>query len=122
MFMKSAAKLSFIIMIVGLMGCSNFAVMTTPPKKARPSTSELSKQAEAKFWTTLHQGRYDDIPKAQALLTAAYLENPHDPKLAAHIGFLHIWQLAERQREKKQDPLIVNHAILAKKYFSDAIE
>ena len=56
------------------------------------------------------------------MLTAAYLENPNDPRLAAHLGFMHIWKITERERLKINDPLIVNEIILAKKYFSDAVE
>lgn len=108
--------------LLTLVGCSSVALMTTPEKQPVASNSKLSQQAEQKFWTTLHQGRYEDIPKVEYLLTAAYLENPNDPSLAAHLGFLHIWQIAERQRLEKLDPRIVDHIVLARKYFSDAVE
>lgn len=96
--------------------------MTTPKKPAIPAQTALSFQAEEYFWTTLHQGNYQDIPNAEKLLLAAYLQDPNDPKLAAHLGFLHIWQIAERARLGVQDPHIVDQIILANKYFSDAVE
>jgi len=96
--------------------------MSTPKKQAVASNSPLAKQAEQQFWDTLHQGNYNDISQTEKLLTAAYIENPNDPSLAAHLGFTHIWKIAERQREKKLDPRIVNQIILAKKYFADAVQ
>jgi hypothetical protein len=70
----------------------------------------------------LHKGEYANLPTATKLLTAAYLKNPHDPKLAAHLGFVHIWKITERGREKPIEPTIVDHIILADKYFADAVE
>lgn len=105
-----------------LSGCENVAILFTPKKKPIESHSETAKIAENQFWHTLHQGKYQEIAKTNRLLMASYLENPNDPKLAAHLGFLHIWQLTERQRQKNIPPTIVNHIILSKKYFSDAVE
>ena len=106
------------------MGCSmeKFALMKTPQKEARESDSKLSELAEKSFWETLHKGDYSNIPHVIKLLTAAYLENPHDPKLAAHLGFVHIWKITERAREKNPPPTITDHIILSKKYFADAVE
>ncbi|MCC5014824.1 MULTISPECIES: hypothetical protein [unclassified Legionella] len=116
-------RFSFIIlnlMVLSLTGCERIALMTTPQKRAIPSHSELAKKAELFFWDTLHQGRYNDLNKADYLLMAAYLQNPNDPKLAAHIGFTHIWKITERQRLPQESPKITNEIVLAKKYFSDA--
>lgn len=107
--------------LLSCVACEQMALMTTPAKKPMASHTQLAEQAESVFWQTLHQGDYDHIPHALYLLTAAYLDNPFDAKLAAHLGFLHIWQLAEAGRESTSDPRIVEHAILAKKYFSDAV-
>src|SRR5687768_5920271 len=88
------------LLLLPLSGCEDVAVMMTPKKHPVPSDTELSKQAELKFWNTLHQGEYQNIPDADRLLMAAYLENPNDPQLAAHLGFLHIWKITERARNK----------------------
>lgn len=106
----------------GIVACQKIIVENTPPKKPIPSKSALARTAENYFWKTLHQGRYEDISHADYLLMAAYLENSHDPKITAHLGFLHIWKMTERQRDKEKNPLIVNEITLAKKYFSDALE
>lgn len=105
-----------------LIGCEKVVLLSTPTKKPVPSNSTTAKQAENYFWTILHQGRYQQISQSDYLLMAAYLQNPHDPKLAAHLGFLHIWKITERNRNKQISPKITNEIILAKKYFSDAVE
>ncbi len=71
--------------------------LSTPKKKPIPSHSQLSYQAEKQFWATLHQGDYAALPQTNKLLMAAYLENPNDPQLAAHLGFVHIWKLPSVQ-------------------------
>lgn len=105
-----------------LNSCEQIAVSTTAKKKPVASQSPLAQTAEKNFWNTLHSGNYQNIPMATKLLTAAYLENPNDPKLAAHLGFIHIWKITERAREKTNDPTIINEIILAKNYFKDAVE
>lgn len=85
------------------------------------SNTPLARQAQAYFWQTLHQGRYQDIAVADKQLMAAYLENPNDPTIAAHLGFLHIWKITERGRESIIPPTIVNEIILSNKYFQDAV-
>ena len=110
-----------ILMMLNLAACEQSAVMVTPEKHPIQSDSKLSIKAESFFWNTLHQGRYQDIEKSDYLLMAAYLKNPNDPKLAAHMGFLHIWKITERQRTKTISPLITNEISLSKKYFADAL-
>lgn len=111
----------FLITLLGLTGCEELAVRFAPSKKAINSTSALSQRAEQFFWNTLHQGNYKNIQPSLYLLMAAYLENPNDPKLAAHIGFLHIWKITERHREATIAPTIVDEIILSKRYFQEAI-
>lgn len=86
------------------------------------SQSVQAKHAQQLFWETLHSGHYNDIPKSEYQLMAAFLQNPNDPSLAAHLGFLHIWSITERQRLKDIPPTIVNHIVLSKFYFSNAVE
>ncbi len=105
-----------------LSACENIAVLFTPKKKPTTAHNQLTREAENQFWMTLHQGQYDKIDNTTRLLMAAYLENPNDPQLAAHLGFLHIWKLTERHREKTIPPTIVDNIVLSKKYFADAVE
>jgi hypothetical protein len=52
---------------------------------------------------------------------AAYLTNPADAVSASHIGWLHIWRLAERQRLTTIPATITDDAILARRYFQEAV-
>lgn len=105
-----------------LVACEQIAVHFTAKKQPISSQSQLATEAEQHFWNTFHQGHYNEISQVDTLLMAAYLQNPNDPQLAAHLGFLHIWKLSERGRDLPLKPTIVNEIILAKKYFSDAVE
>lgn len=112
--------LLFSFFIFAITGCEQIALMTIPAKKPKVSQNQLAKEAELRFWATLHEGSYGKLSETTKLLTAAYLENPNDPQLAAHLGFVHIWKLTERAREKKVPPTITDEIILAKNYFKDA--
>ncbi|QLH44046.1 MAG: hypothetical protein HWD59_07665 [Coxiellaceae bacterium] len=113
----------FIALITLLVaGCDKLAVAFAPAKKPILADTPLATQAKRQFWMTLHQGHYDRLPETTELLTAAYLQYPNDPELAAYLGFAHIWWISERQRLTQLPPNIVNHIILAHKYFADAHE
>src|SRR5690348_5412668 len=99
------------LVCVLLTACEDIAVYSTPKKQPQLSHSQLAKQAQHYFWTTLHQGHYTDIAESNRLLMAAYLQNPNDPQLAAHLGFLHIWKITERYRETPLPPTIVNEIV-----------
>ncbi|KTC87358.1 hypothetical protein [Legionella drozanskii] len=120
--MRLFYSLNLSIIICGLTACEQISVLSTPKKQAIASHSELANKAQNYFWETLHQGNYQDIPQVDYLLMAAYLENPNDPTLAAHIGLLHLWKITERQRNKTIPPTITNEIILSKKYLSDALQ
>ena len=90
-------KLILLLLLIQA-GCGFFAVTFAPNKTAARSNSEKAGAANMLFFSTLHAGRYEEIPSVLAALQAAYLENPNDPELASHIAFAHIWQLAERYR------------------------
>ena len=106
---------------LALTGCSFMAVSTAPAKPASTSRSALATQADAVFWQTLHGGRYQDIGRALEINTAAYLQDPGDALTAAHTGWLHIWRLAESSRLPQVPATITNDAVLARKYFEEAV-
>jgi hypothetical protein len=97
------------------------AEKTAPPKVASTSRSETAMRADALFWKTFHNGDYDGIPKALDAVKGAYLQAPSDPVTAAHVGFLHVWHIAERARLDATPPSITDDTILARKYFSEAL-
>lgn len=105
-----------------LSSCEQMALMVTPSKKPTSSHSKLADSAKKNFWDTLHKGNYAALPQTTSQLTDAYLEDSNDPQLAGYLGFAHIWRITERAREKNIPATITNEIILAKKYFSDAVE
>jgi hypothetical protein len=104
-----------------LSGCAFMAVQTAPAKPASTTRSEAALRADALFWQTLHSGDYEGIPRALQAVKGAYLQTPGDAVSAAHVGFLHIWRLAERARLEASPPSITDDAVLARKYFQEAV-
>ena len=106
---------------VALGGCGYIAVQTAPAKVQAPSRTELARQADTVFWATLHSGEYAGIGRALEIQTAAYLQNPNDAVTAARTGWLHIWRLAESSRTAQRPATITDDAVLARKYFQEAV-
>ena len=104
-----------------LSGCAFRAVQTAPAKPAATTRSEAALRADALFWQTLHSGDYEGIPKALQAVKGAYLQAPGDAVTAAHVGFLHIWRLSENVRQETRSPSITDDAVLARKYFQEAV-
>jgi hypothetical protein len=102
-------------------GCAGIAIWAAPEKTASATRTEAAERADALFWTTLHAGDYEGAPRAITALTAAYLADPRDPVTAAHLGWLHIWRLVERARLDPVPPGIIDHAVLSRKYFGEAV-
>jgi hypothetical protein len=104
-----------------LSGCAFMAVQTAPAKPAATTRSEAALRADALFWQTLHGGDYDGIDKALRAVKGAYLQTPGDAVTAAHVGFLHIWRVAERARQQLSSPNVTDDIVLARKYFQEAV-
>src|SRR5262245_59552380 len=103
-------------------GCDRLAVWSAPAKAPSAQRSPAALEADAPFWPTLHAGAYERIPPALTALKAAYLPDPNGPVTAAHIGWLHIWRLAERARiAGGPGPEITDDAVLGRKYFEEAV-
>ncbi|HTS55025.1 MAG TPA: hypothetical protein VMH26_17270 [Burkholderiales bacterium] len=102
-------------------GCDYIAEQTAPAKRAAASRTDASIKADALFWQVLHAGQYEQIPTVLQSLTAAYLANPTDAVTAAHVGWMHIWQLSESARLDPVPAMITDDAILARRYFQEAV-
>ena len=102
-------------------GCAFIAEQTAPAKQPSVARTEAAQRADALFWKTLHGGDYDGIPRALEALKGAYLQSPTDPVNAAHVGFLHVWRIAERARLDALSPSITDDSALARRYFSEAL-
>ncbi len=104
-----------------LAGCGAVAVQMAPAKVASQERSPAAQKADELFWSTLHEGRYEGIPLALRATTGAYLQDPGDDVTAAHVGWLHIWRLAESARMAEPDPAVTDDAVLARRYFQEAV-
>lgn len=109
------------VILVLSAGCARLAVWSAPDKVASQERTALAQRADGLFWKTLNGGEYDKIPDALTAMTAAYLEDPNDAVTAARVGWLHIWRLAERARLAFVPPGITDDAVLARKYFEEAV-
>jgi hypothetical protein len=107
--------------LVAVAGCGRLAVWSAPEKAASTERSAAAVAADQLFWKTLHGGEYEKIPEALTALKGAYLANPNDAVTAAHIGWMHIWRLGERARQPALRPEITDDAVLARKYFEEAV-
>lgn len=110
-----------LLLPVLLSGCAFMAEQTAPVKQASATRTELALKADKLFWETLHGGNYAGIQPALDLLTAAYLQNPRDAVTAARVGWLHIWRLAESGRIEKRVATVTDHAVMARRYFEEAV-
>lgn len=97
------------------------AIQAAPKKQATSSRTEESTKASNFMWQTLHGGDYEKIPQVLTALTSAYLRDPNDAVTASHIGFMHMWRLVERVRLDNIPPTIMDHAVLARRYFQEAV-
>jgi hypothetical protein len=102
-------------------GCAYMAEATAPSKTARAARTEVAERADTLFWKTFHDGDYDGIPRALEAVKGAYLQAPDDPTTAAHVGFLHVWRIAERARLSSMAPSVTDDSVLARRYFSEAV-
>jgi hypothetical protein len=102
-------------------GCAFMAEQTAPAKQAGNSRTEIAQRADALFWNTFHGGDYDGIARAMEAVKGAYLQSPTDPVSAAHVGFLHVWRIAERARLDATPPSITDDSALARRYFGEAL-
>ena len=104
-----------------LSGCAYMAEATAPAKSARAARTDTAERADALFWKTFHNGDYEGIPRALEAMKGAYLQAPDDPVSAAHVGFLHVWRIAERARLPAVAASITDDSVLARRYFSEAV-
>jgi hypothetical protein len=117
------ARRSVVTIALGILlaSCGKMAVWMAPSKSSSAQRTDQAKDADKSFWDTFHQARYDRIQPALEAETAAYLADPPDSITAAHIGWLHFWRLAEASRLESEPATITDDAVLAKKYFEEAV-
>lgn len=111
------------IMMAGsiLAGCAYTAEKLAPGKQPEAQRSDAAIKADALFWDTLHNGKYENIQNALEVLTAAYLDTPNDSITAVHIGMLHFWRVTERDRLTQIPASITDDIVMARKYLQESV-
>lgn len=107
--------------ILGMISCADFAVRSAKKKPAGTEPGDYVRAANAFFWKRFHAGDYDSIPVIIDSLNLALSHEPDDLRSTAHLGFVHIWALSERQNRKNPDPAIIEQVFLARRYFQEAV-
>ena len=116
-----ALAASILVTSMALTGCGYVAEHTAPKKQPATSRSAQALSADELFWNTLHGADYEHIAQALEAETAAYLSAPNDAVATAHVGWLHIWRLSERQRLTAVPATITDDATLSRKFFEEAV-
>jgi hypothetical protein len=103
------------------LGCAQMAIRSAPAKVPGATRTATARGADDVFWQTFHAGQYDKIPAALDAVQRAFLQDPADAVTAAHIGWLHVWRLAERARLNPVSATIAEDAVLSRRYFEEAV-
>lgn len=98
-----------------------FAIYSAPRERHTRERTGEAIAADTMFWHTFHAGRYDSLPATIEVLTRAYVATPNDHVTAAHLGWLHMWRMAERARLDTVPASIVDEMFLARRYFYNAV-
>ena len=112
-------KLFFLIIIIFQSGCAFFLSYIKDKKPSAKETLE-AKAANEYMWDQFHLGNYDSIPSILAKLNKAYKDDPNDPNVTAHLGFVYLWSFSERIRKVPQERILEN-IFLSNRFFKEAI-
>jgi hypothetical protein len=110
------------IAFAAILGCVAAGVAIAQSESAAPVRQPAALQAGQLFWQTFHGGDYANIQASIEASTAAYLRDPNDAVSAAHVGWLHMWRVAESDRMQHRPASITDDIVLAHKYFQKAAD
>jgi hypothetical protein len=103
-------------------GYRQIAIWSAPPKRVIAARSAAAVAADSVFWNTFHGGRYDQIQGTIEGLARAYVVTPNDAVTASHLGWMHIWRIAERTRLASAPAAITEDMLLARRYFDESVQ
>lgn len=109
-----------VVLLACLTGCGKIAIATAPSRTPDVSSDHLSESMQHQFMEILHSGEYDKIDTTIEQLTAAYLQQPNDPKTNLYLGMAHLWAVAERNRLHPVPARIIERLTLADFYLGEA--
>lgn len=108
--------------LAAVLGCLAAGLAMAQSETATPPRQPAALQADQLFWQTFRGGDYANIQASIEASTAAYLRDPNDAVSAAHVGWLHMWRVAESDRLQQRPASITDDIVLARKYFQKAAE
>ena len=111
----------FFLIAVLTLSCARIIPPLAPKKKGKLCEEPQCLEVDQLFWTTFHNGDYTEVEAVIERMTAVYLDHNRDWRLAAHLGFLHSWALAENDRAAERTARVTDHSTLSAKYFREAV-
>ncbi len=114
-----------LLIVIALLVDSSYqhiAIWSAAPKRQIATRSAAALAADSVFWRTFHGAEYDQIQNGIEVLRRAYLATPNDPVTAGHLGWLHIWRIAERARLDSTPAAITEDMVLARRYFDESVQ
>lgn len=114
-------RLPIALTVAATLGCLIADVSMAQAEGAVSTRQPAAQQADQLFWQTFHSGDYAHIQASLEAATGAYLRDPDDAVTAAHVGWLHMWRVAESSRLEHRPASITDDIVLARKYFQKAV-
>jgi hypothetical protein len=109
------------IALTAVLACFCAGLAVAQSGTTAPARQPAAIEADQLFWQTFHRGDYAHIQASIEASTAAYLRDPNDAVSAAHVGWLHMWRVAESHRMQQRPASITDDIVLARKYFQKAV-
>ncbi|MGB7212352.1 MAG: hypothetical protein WBC97_06940 [Gemmatimonadales bacterium] len=111
-------------LLIGVLVALNYrslAIWSAPAKRKIATRTPAAMAADSVFWQTFHGADYDQIPHAVEMLARAYAATPNDPVTAGHLGWMHLWRIAEHVRNDTASAAIIEEMLLARRYFEESV-
>ncbi|GLQ99297.1 hypothetical protein [Dyella mobilis] len=118
----ATARQPMTLALVAALGALAAGLVMAQSEVATPPRQPATAQADQLFWQTFHSSDYAHIQASIEASTAAYLRDPNDAMTAAHVGWLHMWRVAESDRLQQRPASITDDIVLARKYFQKAVD
>nr|WP_157504472.1 hypothetical protein [Luteibacter rhizovicinus] len=119
--MKPVSRFPVVTALTAVLCCLAAGLATAQSGGGAPGRQPAALEADQLFWQTFHSADYAHIQDSIEASTAAYLRDPNDAVSAAHVGWLHMWRVAERHRMQQAPASITDDIVLARKYFQKAV-
>jgi hypothetical protein len=111
-------KIVILIILIG----SGLTMGFIQKHENRLPESQFAVASNTYMWDNFHLGNYDSIPTIIKKLNDSYKRLPHDKKVTAYLGFVHLWSFSERERKKTGNASFSDDVYKSNRFFKEAIE